>query len=111
MLRRSLIVTAASLAAPRAFAQRGQESFEITASETATIDGRQWDTPMPGGTTMDAVHRSVLLRFPGAADQIADPTGERSDRLQPPRSGGVACPRSPIRAPWRRALAVGIAAP
>ena len=27
---------------------------------------------MPGGTTMDAVHRSVLLRFPGAADQIAD---------------------------------------
>ena len=76
MLRRSLIITAASvatpLAAPPAFAQRGQESFEITASETATIDGRQWDTPMPGGTTMDAVHRSVLLRFPGAADQIAD---------------------------------------
>ena len=72
MLRRSLIITAASLAAPPAFAQRGQEAFEITASETATIDGRQWDTPMPGGTTMDAVHRSVLLRFPGAADQIAD---------------------------------------
>src|SRR6185437_13046170 len=37
-----------------------------------TIDGRQWDTLLPGGTTMDAVHRSVLLRFPGAADQIAD---------------------------------------
>ena len=76
MLRRSLIITAASvatpLAAPPAFAQRGQESFEITSSETATIDGRQWDTPMPGGATMDAVHRSVLLRFPGAADQIAD---------------------------------------
>ena len=72
MLRRSLIITAASLAAPPAFAQRGQESFEITQSETATIDGRQWDTPIPGGATMDAVHRSVLLRFPGAAQQIAD---------------------------------------
>lgn len=72
MLRRSLIITAAGLAAPPAFAQRGQESVEITRSETATIDGRKWDTPMPGGTTMDAVHRSVLLRFPGAADQIAD---------------------------------------
>src|SRR6185312_9837513 len=76
MLRRSLIITAASvatpLAAPPAFAQRGQDSFEITQSETATLDGRQWDTPLPGGTTMDAVHRSVLLRFPGAADRIAD---------------------------------------
>ncbi|MFI5030425.1 MAG: hypothetical protein ACHQPH_06970, partial [Reyranellales bacterium] len=76
MLRRSLIMTtatlAAPLAAPRAFAQRGQESFEIASSETATIDGRQWDTPIPGGATMDAVHRSVLLRFPGAADRIAD---------------------------------------
>ena len=46
--------------------------FEITASETATIDGRQWDTPIPGGMTIDAVHRSVLLRFPTAADEIAD---------------------------------------
>ena len=76
MLRRSLIITAGTLAAPlaasRAFAQRGQNSVEITNGETATIDGRQWDTPIPGGTTMDAVHRSVLLRFPGAADQIAD---------------------------------------
>ena len=63
--RRSLIITAGTLAAPLAFAQRGEESFDITASETSTIDGRQWDTPMPGGTTMDAVHRSVLLRFPG----------------------------------------------
>ena len=72
MLRRSLITTAASLAAPSAFAQRGQESFEIASSETATLDGRHWDVPMPGGTTIDAVHRSVLLRFPGAADEIAD---------------------------------------
>src|SRR4029078_2598488 len=27
---------------------------------------------MPGGTTIDAVHRSVLLRFPTAAEEIAD---------------------------------------
>src|SRR4029453_1136669 len=39
--------------------------------ETATIDGREWDTPIVGGRTVDAVHRSVLLRFPGAADSIA----------------------------------------
>jgi hypothetical protein len=26
----------------------------------------------PGGTTVDAVHRSVLLRFPNAAEDIAD---------------------------------------
>ncbi|MBS0525160.1 MAG: hypothetical protein JSS04_16150 [Proteobacteria bacterium] len=76
MLRRSLIIAGASvtapLAAPPAFAQRGQDSVEITQSETATIDGRYWDKPIPGGTTMDAVHRSVLLRFPGAAGRIAD---------------------------------------
>jgi hypothetical protein len=70
MLRRHLIIAAGLVASP-AFAQRG-DSFEITASETATIDGRKWDTPIPGGTTMDAVHRSVLLRFPTAADEIAD---------------------------------------
>jgi len=72
MLRRRLIIASGTLAAPRAFAQRGQETFEITTSETATLDGRHWDVPMPGGTTMDAVHRSVLLRFPTAADEIAD---------------------------------------
>ncbi|HYD06847.1 MAG TPA: hypothetical protein VEC60_14025 [Reyranella sp.] len=72
MLRRHLIIAAGTLAAPSASAQRGQESFDITASETAIIDGRQWDTPMPGGTTMDAVHRAVLLRFPTAAEEFAD---------------------------------------
>src|SRR5689334_13576293 len=72
MRRRSLIIATGTLAAPRAFAQRGPDTFEIAASETATIDGRQWDTPLPGGTTMDAVHRSVLLRFPTAADEIAE---------------------------------------
>ncbi len=59
------------LAAP-ASAQGSGDVLEIKASETATIDGRQWDRPMPGGNTVDAVHRSVLLRFPTAGDEIAD---------------------------------------
>lgn len=50
---------------------RGEELLEITGSETATIDGRDWDTPTVGGRTVDAVHRSVLLRFPDAAETIA----------------------------------------
>ncbi|CAN5530911.1 hypothetical protein BH10PSE6_BH10PSE6_39370 [soil metagenome] len=71
--RRLLLAGGATIAAPRAFAQgRGQESFEIAASETATIDGRNWNKPIVGGTTVDAVHRAVLLRFPSAADEIAD---------------------------------------
>src|SRR5512139_506563 len=50
---------------------RGEELFEVSDAETATIDGREWDTPIMGGNTVDAVHRSVLLRFPEAADAIA----------------------------------------
>ncbi len=63
----------ATLASAPASAQgRGSiELVEIADSETATIDGRHWDTPIVGGRTIDAVHRSVLLRFPGATDIIA----------------------------------------
>ncbi|MCA0304239.1 MAG: hypothetical protein LCH95_17675 [Proteobacteria bacterium] len=68
-LRGGAAFGAASL--PLAASARGEELFEVTDSETATIDGRAWDTPIVGGTTVDAVHRSVLLRFPGAADTIA----------------------------------------
>jgi hypothetical protein len=71
--RRLILSGGALLAAPRALAQgRGAEAFEIAAAETATIDGRHWNAPMPGGMTMDAVHRAVLLRFPTAATEIAD---------------------------------------
>lgn len=71
--RRRLLLTGAALgAAPSAVrAQTRGELFEVTRSETATIDGRHWDTTFPGGTTVDAVHRSVLLRFPTAAQDIA----------------------------------------
>ncbi|MBI2740824.1 MAG: hypothetical protein HYX38_30350 [Rhodospirillales bacterium] len=58
-------------ALPSSVHARGEELFEITDNETATIDGREWDTPIVGGRTVDAVHRSVLLRFPDAADTIA----------------------------------------
>jgi hypothetical protein len=40
-------------------------------SESAVIDGRDWNKSFPKVRTADAVHRSLLLRFPGAADQIA----------------------------------------
>jgi hypothetical protein len=47
-----------------------EDRLDITIAETATIDGRHWDTPIVGGSTFDAVHRSVLLRFPTAGDDI-----------------------------------------
>src|SRR5215510_6191066 len=62
---------AGASALPSSVQARGEELFEVTDSETATIDGRDWDTPIVGGRTVDAVHRSVLLRFPDAADTIA----------------------------------------
>ena len=72
--RRRLLLTGAALgAAPHALAQgRDGDVFEIPKHETATIDGRQWDVALPGGMTVDAAHRSVLLRFPTAAEDIAD---------------------------------------
>ncbi len=72
--RRSLLLGGAALGAlppSHASAQNGGEQFEIKTAETATIDGRQWDKTFPGGLTMDAVHRSVLLRFPSAAEDAA----------------------------------------
>ena len=77
-LRTASAMLAASLAPMRASAQarRDGDLFEIADSETATIDGRKWDTPIVGGRTVDAVHRSVLLRFPGAADAVAATLGQ-----------------------------------
>jgi hypothetical protein len=41
--------------------------------QTAGISGfrKWWDTPQPGALVFDAVHRGVLVRFPGAAEGIA----------------------------------------
>ena len=70
--RRGLVIAGATLGAPfRLAAQdRGVETVEIADSETASIDGRIWDKPIVGGKTVDAVHRSVLLRFPAMAEPI-----------------------------------------
>jgi hypothetical protein len=43
----------------------------ITSAQTAGIDGRTWDKSLPNALTFDAAQRSVLLRFPGAAAQLA----------------------------------------
>jgi len=48
------------------------ETLVHTEAQTSRIDGRSWNTSFPGDTTLDAVHRSVLLRFPGSAGRIAE---------------------------------------
>ncbi len=60
---------------------RDDDPIEITDFETATIDGRRWDAPIVGGRTVDAVHRSVLLRFPAAAEAIAASLRDGERRL------------------------------
>jgi hypothetical protein len=71
--RRSLVIAGVTLGTSSKLAaqDRGVETVEIADSETASIDGRFWDKPVVGGKTVDAVHRSVLLRFPAMAEPIA----------------------------------------
>ncbi len=45
-------------------------TLTLPTAETAQIDGRDWERTGVGGSTMDAVHRAVLIRFPGSAAQI-----------------------------------------
>jgi hypothetical protein len=42
----------------------------IGTSETSGLDGRDWNKVSVGERTVDAVHRSVLVRFPGSAEVI-----------------------------------------
>ncbi len=53
----------------------GAEPVVLTlpAVETAGINGfrAHWDRPQPDALVFDAVHRGLLVRFPGAAEQIA----------------------------------------
>ncbi len=68
MRTRWLLATAlAMLAVPVA----ADEPLVISEAVTAGIDGRHWDRGLPDANTFDAVHRAVLLRFPGAAEAIA----------------------------------------
>jgi hypothetical protein len=47
------------------------QTLSLETVETAGFDGREWNKPFPNARTADAVHRSLLLRFPGSAEQIA----------------------------------------
>ena len=73
MQKRMPILCSAFLLACGAWslAAHAAETVTCDAVETAGIDGRAWDKAFPNARTADAVHRSVLLRFPGAADRIA----------------------------------------
>jgi len=48
-----------------------ENTFVFENFQTAGINGLHWDATQPAAFTVDAVHRSVLLRFPGAARAIA----------------------------------------
>jgi len=47
--------------------------LQIGPGETAGISGfrKAWDTPQPGALVFDAIHRSLLVRFPGVAEKLA----------------------------------------
>jgi len=57
-------------------AQDNPEAIFITIedSQTAGISGFRelWDKPQPGALVFDAVHRSLLVRFPDAAERTAE---------------------------------------
>lgn len=56
---------------PAAYAQNTQAVvLSINQAQTAGIDGRAWNASFPGALTVDAVHRSILVRFPTAAEEI-----------------------------------------
>jgi hypothetical protein len=73
-----------ALLPPLAGGARAAEPLILTRAETSEIDGRDWDRARPGGQTLDAVHRAVLLRFPGAAEAIRRrlEAGEIIDRVE-----------------------------
>jgi len=56
--------------APEAWCAQ-QAGVTVETWQTAGIDGRAWDQAYPNARTVDAAERAVLLRFPGAAEQIA----------------------------------------
>jgi hypothetical protein len=47
------------------------DALVMESAETGGLDGRDWNKAFPGSKTVDAVHRSVLLRFAGASEMIA----------------------------------------
>lgn len=61
-----LVLSASSPAA------QSEQSVTVMAgdAETAGVDGRDWNMTYPGATTIDAVHRTVLVRFPNIVQTL-----------------------------------------
>ena len=51
-------------------AEPALEPLVIDQSQTAGISGQEWDQTFTNALTVDAVNRTVLVRFPGAAETI-----------------------------------------
>src|SRR5688572_19581452 len=68
-MSRWLPVFCVLFSSPTLAQQRITDPVQVNA-QAAGIDGREWDRTYPGALTPDAVHRSVLLRFPGAAELV-----------------------------------------
>jgi len=67
------VLAAVFAAAPLLGQEPGRVTLTFDKVETACISGfrEKWDMPLPGEMVFDAVHRSLLVRFPGAAEKIA----------------------------------------
>ncbi len=52
------------------FPANAMDRLTFSNVETIQIDGREWERSRPGIRTFDAVHRAVLIRFPGASEAI-----------------------------------------
>lgn len=71
-MSRVLLFTALLLLLLPSFAQQ-PVTLTFDQPQTAGISGfrKWWDIPQPGALVFDAVHRSLLVRFPGSAEAIA----------------------------------------
>jgi hypothetical protein len=69
------VLLACVISLTAALGQNAAEPVVLTIEgpQTAQISGfrKMWDTPQPGLLVFDAVHRSLLVRFPRAAERIA----------------------------------------
>ena len=66
------MVLAALLLHPSAYAADTAPVIICRSAQTAGMSGfrKHWDTPLPGALAFDAVHRSLLVRFPGMANTL-----------------------------------------
>ena len=72
LLATFLLLTSSLLPSP--VQAQETERLEIQNPQTALISGfrDKWNTPQPGKLLFDAVHRRLLVRFPDAAEKLAE---------------------------------------